>query len=67
VIHTQWERGYQIMRIAFGTGKWIGVFADSINYPAQGFEVGHTLAEFKQKVKKRQSDGFVLIDLAEGW
>ena len=66
-IQTQWDAGYQITNIAFGVGKWLGTFANNTGYSAQGYETAPTASALSQILRKRQEDGFVLIDLAEGW
>ncbi len=66
-IQKQWDAGYKITNIAFGIGKWMGTFASKPGYSAQGYETAPTFSALSEILRKRQEDGFVLIDLAEGW
>jgi hypothetical protein len=45
----------------------MGVFSKYPDEKAQGFETAKTVEKFKQIFAKRQKEGYVLTDMAEGW
>ena len=67
VIEGYWKKGYHISNIEYTLGKWMVVFSRSKNNVAQGYETAATMEAFMKKFKKRQQEGYKLIDLAEGW
>ena len=67
VITQYWNEGYRIKNIEYTLGRWMVLFAKTAHNPEQGFETAYDIETFKTLFKKRQKEGYKLIDLAEGW
>ncbi|MCB4743184.1 MAG: hypothetical protein LGB07_02840 [Sulfurovum sp.] len=62
-----WHKGYRIKNIEYTLGRWMILFGRNSKDSKQGFETAHDIETFKTIFEKRQKEGYVLIDLAEGW
>ncbi len=66
-IESYWAKGYRITNIESTLGKWMCVFSKYKDAKGQGYETSPTVEKLQEVFEARQKNGYMLIDLAEGW
>ena len=62
-----WKKGYRVSDIEYTLGRWMVLFSKYPRTLHQRYESAPTIEALRKRFDRLRTEGFGIVDLAEGW